>query len=75
MAVTEKDREYMRRLGEFIEEVNAGELSEHLASPVNQRLKKSDALSKRTRHEAASQDGKDLAAFFRRARKLGLIQS
>jgi hypothetical protein len=72
--VTEADREYMRRLGAFMAEAKADELADHLARPVNERLARSLALSKRARHGDSSRDGEDLAAFYRRARELGLAR-
>ena len=75
MTVSEKDRDYMRRLGKFMDEVKADELAEHRALPVNERLARSEALAKRARHDKPSRDEKDLAAFYRRARELGLARA
>lgn len=71
--VSEADRDYMRRLGEFMEAVHADELAKHRSLSVNERLVRSERLSRRggaRDADRAPQD--DLAAFFRRARELGL---
>ena len=71
--VTARDLDYMRRLGEFMAEVHADELAEHRRLTVTGRLLRSERLSKRDGGRDASRAQQDdLAAFFRRARELGL---
>ena len=41
---SEKDREYMRRLGRWKAEVNAEDLRAHLALPPHERLRRSELL-------------------------------
>jgi hypothetical protein len=71
--VSDQDADYMRRLGAFKSEANAASLAEHLSLTVNERLVRSERLSKRNGgRDAARARQDDLAAFFRRARDLGL---
>ena len=70
---SEHDFDYMRRLGEFKAASHRDALAAHLALSVNDRLVASEQLAKRDgprNMHRAQQD--DLAAFFRRARELGL---
>lgn len=70
------DLDYMRRLGEFMAAVHADELARHLKLTVNERLVESERLSKRDpARDAGRAQQDDLAAFFRRARELGLCDS
>jgi len=72
---SEHDQDYMRRLGEFMAAVKADELGEHLSLSVNERLTRSDRLSKRSGGRDAKRAApEDLAAFFQRARHLGLCR-
>ena len=74
--VTAADKDYMRRLGEFMAAVHADELAEHRALTVNERLVRSEQLSKRNGgRDAARAQQDDIAAFFRRARALGLCDA
>lgn len=74
--VSAKDKDYMRRLGVFMAAVHADELAEHRALTVNERLMRSERLSKRSGGRDASRAQQDdLAAFFRRARELGLCDA
>lgn len=67
------DQDYMRRLGEFMAEVHGDELAEHLKLTVNERLIRSEQLSKRdAARDSSRAQQDDLAAFFRRARELGI---
>ncbi len=67
------DQDYMRRLGEFMAAAHADELARHLRLTVNERLVESERLSKRDPdHDAHRAQQDDLAAFFRRARELGI---
>lgn len=71
-----KDKDYMRRLGEFMAAVHADELAEHRALTVNERLVRSERLSKRNGgRDAGRAQQDDIAAFFRRARALGLCDA
>ena len=73
--VSAADQDYMRRLGEFMAEVNAEQLREHLSLTVNERLVRSERLAKRNGADAARAQQDDHAAFFRRARELGLCDA
>lgn len=65
----------MRRLGAFKAAEKAEALAEHLALPVNERLNRGVMLSKRERVDRrVLRDPEDLAAFFERARRLGLYR-
>jgi hypothetical protein len=75
MRVSERDREYMRRLGEAEAEAHAERLAEHLALDVAERLRRSMALARRfwrTANVASRHD--DPTAFYDRARRLGLYR-
>ncbi len=74
--VSAADKDYMRRLGEFMAAVHADELAEHRALTVNERLVRSEQLSKRNGgRDAARAQQDDISAFFRRARALGLCDA
>lgn len=74
--VSERDREYMRRLGRYVEEANEAARREWLALPGAQRIAKSEAFSRRARGYAHSgTEPDDLGLIFRRARQLGLLRS
>ncbi len=74
--VSAADQDYMRRLGEFMAEVKAEQLREHLSLTVNERLVRSERLAKRNGgRDAARAQQDDHAAFFRRARELGLCDA
>lgn len=74
--VWERDREYMRRLGRYVEEANEAARKEWLALPGAERIAKSEAFSRRARGYAHSgTEPDDLGLIFRRARQLGLLRS
>jgi hypothetical protein len=71
--VSAADKDYMRRLGEFKAAGNLKELQTHRRLSINQRLTASERLSKRAAgRDAGRAQQDDLAAFFLRARELGL---
>jgi hypothetical protein len=75
MTVSEKDRDYMRRLGKFMDEVNAEELAEHLARPIEERVDESERHYRRGLGWARpSKTPKELAALYERAHRLGLYR-
>jgi len=74
--VSAKDTDYMRRLGEFKAWSKRESLAEHRALTVNERLVRSEQLSKRDGgRDAGRAQQDDLAAFFRKARALGLCDA
>jgi len=72
--VTDRDRDYFRRLGEWERENRDSRLREHLALPIEKRIRESWTMSRQVaphiRH--AIDDGAE--RFYERARKLGLIR-
>ncbi len=75
MAVSEQERDYMRRLGEHEAEVHAKRLAEHLALDLEERLQRSFMLAWRFRkavRQHARED--DPGAIYERARALGLYR-
>lgn len=74
--VSAADQDYMRRLGEFMAAVHADELAEHRSLSINERLVRSERLAKRSGgRDAHRAQQDDYAAFFRRARELGLCDA
>ncbi|MBE0608365.1 MAG: hypothetical protein IH609_03225 [Dehalococcoidia bacterium] len=74
--VSERDREYMRRLGRYVEEANEAARKEWLALPGAERIAKSEAFSRRARGYAHSKtEPDDLGLIYSRARQLGLLRS
>jgi hypothetical protein len=74
--VSERDREYMRRLGEFERENEADALREHLALSLIDRLYRSANLSEQW--AGYLHDDRETEApeeFYERARRLGLYRS
>ena len=75
MRVSDRDREYMRRLGEAEAEAHAERRAEHLALDLDERLRRSMALMeqfwRRANHEARHDDP---IPFYDRARRLGLYR-
>ena len=70
-----RDRAYLRRLGEYIDEANRDELREHLARPLPARLARSFALAERYRgYSNRDPEDDDPAAFYAKARARGLIK-
>lgn len=73
--VSEHDREYMRRLGQYVAEANEAARQEWLALPGAERLARSFALSRRGRDYAhPNRDKGDPSLIYTRARALGLIR-
>jgi hypothetical protein len=73
--VSERDRDYMRRLGRYVEEANEAARKEWLALPGADRIAKSERLARRYRTpervEAALAEDNP-ASLYKRARCLGL---
>ena len=75
--VTDADRDYMRRLGEFMAEVNEEAVRTHQQSSGPERLARSEKLS-RWGHEHANigdRNADEPWKFFERARELGLLRN
>lgn len=73
---TEREKEHMRRIGQYVAEANEERLRLHLALPMRERLAASLALSQRFRSDAAIQEHlqhDDPSPLYDRARKLGLV--
>ncbi len=73
MAVSERDRDYMRRLGELKARAHADALAAHLALPLAERLAKSVALMNRFLSTTGPRHD-DPSPFYDRARRLGLYR-
>lgn len=75
MAVSESDRDYMRRLAAFKEESHREAQARHLALPIEERLRRSWKLYLRFRSSVArSALDDDPTPFYDRARALGLYR-
>jgi hypothetical protein len=75
MRVSQADRDYMRRLGEFENDAHAQRLREHLAQDVSERLRRSMALYLQFRGSANPHDRvDDPSPFYERAHRLGLYR-
>lgn len=75
MSVSQRDREYMARIGALKLESSAEALAEHRAQSIDERLRRSWALYLATSASvdlARRQD--DPTAFYRLARELGLYR-
>lgn len=75
MRVTQRDREYMRRLGEAEAEAHSERLAAHLTLELPERLRRSMALTRQfwqTANRAARYD--DPTPLYDRARRLGLYR-
>jgi hypothetical protein len=71
--VSERDREYIRRLGEYKRQAREDMRAWHLALPINERLSRSLAFIRRNR--PVVQHGRGVGAtelFYERADALGL---
>jgi hypothetical protein len=72
MAVSERDREHMRRVGSYKALSHSEAQAEHLALPLDERLRRSWRLYELYRHRLRNDDAADDAAqFYARARQLG----
>lgn len=70
------DLDYMRRLGEFKAWSKREALEEHLSLTFNERLIRSERLTKRDpERDAPRAQQDDPEAFFRRARELGICDA
>lgn len=72
---SERDREYMRRLGKYVEEANEAAREEWLKLPGAERIVRSQELSRRyrTRERVEAALAKDdPSPLYERARRLGL---
>ena len=71
--VSERDRAYMRRLGEYKEASHREALESHLALPIAERLERSWQLYELFRGERPEAErGEDPLEFYEKARRLGL---
>jgi hypothetical protein len=73
MAVSGRERDHMRRLGEFKARGHAEAAAAHLALPRAERLARSIALMQRFLGSARQRDDTP-APFYERARRLGLYR-
>jgi hypothetical protein len=71
MAVSESDREYMRRIGEAKRRSHEDARTEHLARSLDERLRRGFELSLAAGLVGTDRDD-DPSPFFDRARALGL---
>lgn len=76
MAVSDRDREVMRRLGAHKAASHADAQRAHLALPIAERLRRSWALYERYRATLRAGDERDddPTPFYDRARSLGLYR-
>lgn len=75
MPVSEKDREFMRRIGAYKALSRNEEQAEHLTLSIAERLRRSAELSVRYRDRArADPDEDDASELYERARRLGLYR-
>jgi len=75
MAVSDRDREHMRRIGEAKAASHDEAAVRHRTLPVGERLRRSWALYLARRDAAhVAERGDDPSPFYERARRLGLYQ-
>ena len=75
MVVSDRDREYMRRIGEYKEASHREATERHLAASLEERLERSWQLYLAGRDEASlDRRDDDPTAFYDRARALGLYR-
>jgi hypothetical protein len=73
--VSAADQDYMRRLGEFKAWSKREALARHLELSINERIEAGFQLTRRGPYFTAPRhDDEDLAAFFERAKRLGLYE-
>jgi hypothetical protein len=73
VTASDKDREYMRRIGVYKELSHREAQAEHLAASLDERLRRSWRLYECYRHRIRSDDSNDdPTPFYDRARELGL---
>ena len=75
--VSDWDREYFRRIGEFERQNAEDDLRKHLARSLGERLRVSQEISRQWSKYVKndSREDDDPGAFYERARALGLIKS
>jgi hypothetical protein len=71
---SERDKDYMRRLGEYQDEANAAWRAEWRAKPLHERLELS-ARSRFGKPVSARRDPEEPEQFYERARRLGLYRA
>jgi hypothetical protein len=75
MAVSDEDREYMRRIGVYKALSHREAQAEHLAGSLDERLRRSWRLYQRFRHRVRHANATDdPTPFYDRARELGLYK-
>lgn len=75
MSASDRDREYMRRLGEYKAESHRDAQARHLALTLSERLERSWQLYLEGReHAALDRRDDDPSPFYAKARKLGLYK-
>lgn len=75
MTASDRDREYMRRLGAYKELSHREAQALHLAASLDERFRRSWRLHRRYRRRAGRDDTKDdPSPFYERARELDLYQ-
>lgn len=75
MAISEQDRDYMRRIGAYKALSRKQDEAEHLALSIAERLRRSSELSVRYRDRARpDSDVDDASQLYDRARRLGLYR-
>jgi hypothetical protein len=75
VTVSDKDREYMRRIGVYKDLSHRAAQAEHLSLSLDERLRRSWRLYQRHRHLVRRDDPEDdPTPFYDRARKLGLYE-
>jgi hypothetical protein len=73
VASSERDREYLRRLGGYKADAHRAAQASHLALPLEERLARSVALMRRFAGAARGRTD-DPSPFYERARRLGLYR-
>jgi hypothetical protein len=74
MAVSERDRAYLQRLGEYKASTHADALTRHRALAMSERLRRSWALYEAHRNALPPIRQDDPTSFYDRARALGLYR-
>lgn len=73
VAVSDREREHLRRIGELKARSHADALAEHLALPLAERLARSVALMRRFLASTPPRED-DPSPFYERAKRLGLYR-
>ncbi len=73
--VSERDRDYFRRLGEWERENRSQRLRDHLALSIETRIRESWAISRQVGAHLKLSVDDGAERFYERARRLGLIRS